>query len=55
MYGDGHVKGKARVEAARGVPSLTGLALDLRFPGTDVPGFPVVPLRGWRVIIPTQV
>jgi hypothetical protein len=34
-----------------GVPSLAGLVLfHFCFPGTYVPGFPVLPLRDWWIV-----
>ncbi len=36
------------------VPSLAGLGLShFRLPGTHVPSFPVLPLRGWSVAYST--
>src|ERR1700675_774756 len=42
-------EGRGRDCVATTVPSLRGLdSVPLLLPGTDVPGFPVSPLRGWR-------
>ena len=38
---------KARRVTGGSVPSLWDSRSVLRLPGTDVPGFPVAPLRGW--------
>jgi hypothetical protein len=45
IYGNGSV---ARVS------SLAGLDLPYRFPGTDVPGFHMPPLRGWGAVRSTS-